>query len=158
MGELAYVRFQSPDRSPRGHFPGIFALANGLARDGRLTEEQHRFWRAANDWYDAAYTDPSRIDPSVYDPEVNPGAVAWFKASAVHLLDRVPGYLALLAAHQVACERLESADPGRIVYEDEDQVVVVPHGRGARPRPDPTATVTGPGSGPGPGPGNSPSP
>ncbi len=66
----------------------------------------------------------------MYDPEVNPGAVAWFKASAVHLLDRVPGYLALLAAHQVACERLESADPGRIVYEDEDQVVVVPTAAG----------------------------
>jgi hypothetical protein len=62
----------------------------------------------------------------VYDPEVNPGAVAWFKTSATHLLDRVPGYLTLLAAHGVRCERLESADPGRIVYEDEHQVVVVP--------------------------------
>ncbi|MFE9461982.1 hypothetical protein [Streptomyces californicus] len=135
MSGMAYVRFQSPDRSPRGHFPGIFALANGLARDGRLTEEQHRFWRAANDWYDAAYTDPSRVDPSVYDPEVNPGAVAWFKVSAAHLLDRVPGYLALLAAHGVAYERLESADPGRVVYEDEVQIVVVPHSRRTLPRP-----------------------
>ncbi|EST25915.1 hypothetical protein [Streptomyces niveus] len=34
---LHYVRFQSPTRSPHGHFPGIFALANGLTRDGRLT-------------------------------------------------------------------------------------------------------------------------
>ncbi|MFI8194996.1 hypothetical protein ACIF6K_00445 [Streptomyces sp. NPDC085942] len=136
MRAMVYVRFQSPERSPRGHFPGVFALANGLAREGRLTEEQHRFWRTANDWYDAAYPDPSRVDPTVYDPEVNPGAVAWFKESAAHLLDRVPGYLALPAAHGVACERLESADPGRIVYEDEHQVVVVPHESRPRPRPD----------------------
>ncbi|MEV7652708.1 hypothetical protein AB0O39_00910 [Streptomyces anulatus] len=132
-GTTMYVRFQSTERSPRGHFPGIFALANGLARDGRLTEEQHRFWRAANDWYDAAYTDPSRVDPTVYDPGVNPGAVAWFKGTATRLLDRIPGYLALLAAHGVPCEQLESADPGRVVYEDEHQVVVVPHSAVARP-------------------------
>ncbi|MFH9296899.1 hypothetical protein [Streptomyces sp. NPDC017520] len=132
-GTTTYVRFQSTVRSPRGHFPGIFALANGLAREGRLTEEQHRFWRAANDWYDAAYTDPSRIDPTVYDPGVNPGAVAWFKGTAAHLLDRIPGYLALLTAHGVPCVRLESADPGRIVYEDEHQVVVVPRSGSTRP-------------------------
>lgn len=133
-GTTTYVRFQSTERNQRGIFTGIFGLANGLAREGRLTAEQHRFWRAANDWYDAAYTDPSRVDPAVYDPEVNPGAVAWFKTSATHLLDRVPGYLALLATHGVPYERLESADPGRIVYEDEHQVVVVPRDSQGRVR------------------------
>ncbi|MFG2293930.1 hypothetical protein [Streptomyces sp. NPDC048603] len=121
-----YVRFQGTVRSPRGHFPGVFALANGLAREGRLTEEQHRFWRAANDWYDAAYPDPSDHDPAVYDPAVNPGAVAWFKDTAGHLIERVAGYLELLNLHDVPWERVESADPGRIVYEDEVQVVAVP--------------------------------
>ncbi|WP_370410077.1 hypothetical protein [Streptomyces fradiae] len=128
-GAARYIRFQGTERSPRGHFPGVFALANGLARKGLPSEAEHRFWRAANDWYDAAYPDPSQTDPEVYDPAVNPGAVAWFKSTAGHLLDRVPGYLALLAAHGVACERIESADPGRIVYEDEVQVVAVPWSR-----------------------------
>ncbi|MFD7515125.1 hypothetical protein ACFV85_10025 [Streptomyces niveus] len=124
---LHYVRFQSPVRSPRGHFPGVFALANGLARDGRLTPEQWRFWRTNNDWYDAAYPDLTKTDPSVYDHAVNPGAVAWFKSTADELLARVPGYLDLLAAHDVACVRLRSAVvPGRVVYEDSTQVVVVP--------------------------------
>ncbi|MEU7282430.1 hypothetical protein AB0A69_27180 [Streptomyces sp. NPDC045431] len=123
-----YVRFQGTIRSQRGHYPGVFALANGLARDGRLSEEEYRFWRAGNDWYDAAYPDPSATDPGVYDQDVNPGAVAWFKTTAVHLIDRVTGYLDLLAAHGVACERVESSSPGRIVYEDDVQVVVVPWG------------------------------
>lgn len=132
MGEALYVRFQGTTRSPHGHFPGIFALANGLAREGRLTDEQYRFWRAGNDWYDATYANPSDVDPTVYDRDLNPGAVAWFKCTAVHLLERVEGYVDLLAQHDVPCVRVESNDPGRIVYEDEDQVVVVP----ATPLPD----------------------
>ncbi|MEV5974086.1 hypothetical protein [Streptomyces sp. NPDC051921] len=125
-GAAPFVRFQGTVRSPRGHFPGIFALANTLAREGRLSEEQYRFWRSANDWYDAAYPDPSATDPTVYDDALHPGAVAWFKPTATHLLDRIPGYLDLLAAHGVPCVRIESPDPGRIVYEDDVQVVAVP--------------------------------
>lgn len=128
MGETTYVRFQATVRSRSGYFHGVFALANGLARDGKLTPEQYRFWRAGNDWYEAAYTDPSTVDPSVYDKERNPGAVAWFKESAHELIAGVDGYLELLAAHGVGCERVESTDPGKIIYEDQDQVVAIPHG------------------------------
>ncbi|SCB71975.1 hypothetical protein GA0061084_0005 [Arthrobacter sp. NIO-1057] len=106
--------------------PGIFGLANALGRNGKLTAEQHAIWRAGNDWYNAAYPNLSDADPDVYDHRINPGAAAWFKDSAHHLLERVEPYLRLLDAHQVPWERLESADPGRIIYEDEVQVVVVP--------------------------------
>jgi hypothetical protein len=34
--------------------------------------------------------------------------------------------VATLAAHGVECVRLESADPGEVIYEDDDQIVVVP--------------------------------
>ncbi|GGV19884.1 hypothetical protein GCM10010245_33790 [Streptomyces spectabilis] len=122
---VTYVRFESPQRHERGHFPGVFALANGLARAGRLTAAQQRFWRAGNDWFDAAYPTP---DAAFYDPERYPGAVSWFKSTATHLIERVPGHLELLAAHGVPCREVRSADPGRVIYEDEVQVVVVPHG------------------------------
>ncbi|MEU1941366.1 hypothetical protein ABZ554_02635 [Streptomyces sp. NPDC020125] len=126
MSDTSYVRFQGTVRSPRGHFPGVFALANGLARAGRLSDEEHRFWRAGNDWFNANYANPSDVDPSVYDPELNPGAVAWFKATSLELIARVDGYLKILALHEVACERIESSNPGKIIYEDPDQVVVTP--------------------------------
>ncbi|MEU8763687.1 hypothetical protein [Streptomyces sp. NPDC048659] len=125
---LPYVRFQSPHRNGRGHFTGVFGLANGLAREGRLSAPQEAFRRAGNRWYDAAYPDPSTVDPTVYDDAVHPGAAAWFKVTATHLLARVPGYLEILAAHGVDCRTARSADPGRIVYEDEVQIVVVPYG------------------------------
>lgn len=126
-GRTSYVRFQGTVRHPRGHFPGVFALVNNLARDGRLTAGQERFRRTSNDWYDAAYTDPSTVDPTVYDHEIHPGAVAWFKSTSHELLARVPGYLEILAAHGIEWRRVESLDPGRVVYEDAHQVVVVPH-------------------------------
>ncbi|MFB7512759.1 hypothetical protein [Streptomyces sp. NPDC056144] len=143
---IQYVRFQSPHPNSRGSFTGVFGLVNNLAREGRLSDEQESFRRSNNKWYDAAYPDPSRVDPTVYDDAVHPGAAAWFKPSATHLLARVPGYVEILTAHGVDCETLRSADPGRVVYEDEVQVVVVPHRPGtttcSRPPAHETAEVT----------------
>ncbi|EMD28054.1 hypothetical protein [Amycolatopsis azurea] len=56
---------------------------------------------------------------------MNPGAAAWFKASAHVFIERVDGYLTILEALEVPCETVRSANPGRIIYEDEFQVVVV---------------------------------
>ncbi|GGU19287.1 hypothetical protein [Lentzea flava] len=127
MGDFRYVRFQAAQPNARGAFAGVFGLFNGLARSGRLTEEQESFRRVNNAWFNEAYTDPSTVDPTVYDRTINPGATAWFKSGATHLVDRVSGYLEILDAHGVAWQKLESDDPGRIIYEDGDQVVVVPH-------------------------------
>ncbi|MGD6748534.1 hypothetical protein [Streptomyces sp. BH105] len=124
---IEYVRFQSAVSDERGQFKGVFGLVNNLARNGRLTAEQDRFRSESNAWYDAAYTDPSTVDPGVYDPAVNPGATAWFKPSACHLIERVAGYLEILSAHGVDCRAVRSTDPGRVIYEDDVQIVVLPH-------------------------------
>ena len=126
---MDYVRFQSPDKNRFGINVGIFGLANSLAHGGKLTDEDFKLWRSMNDWYNAAYPDPSSTNKDVYNPEVNPVAVAWFKGSATHLIERIPPYVALLERYGVACERITSYDPGKVLYEDEVQVVVVPHER-----------------------------
>lgn len=122
-----YARYEAATPDEHGHHKGVFGLVNNLGRAGRLTPEQERFRRANNAWYDTAYTDPSTVDPTVYDPAVNQRAAAWFKPAATHLFARLPGYLEILDARGVAWRRAVSADPGRVVYEDEVQVVVVPH-------------------------------
>lgn len=122
-----YIRFQSPHPGKRGVHTGVFGLANGLGRSGALTAEEHAAWRAGNDWYNAAYPDPTTSDPSVYDQSINPQATAWFKSTARHLLERIPEYLEILQAHGVECQRVDSGAPGRIIYEDDVQIVVVPH-------------------------------
>jgi hypothetical protein len=124
--DALYVRFQSTIRNERGVFSGVFGLVNRLGRDGKLTAEQETFRRTNNAWYDASFTNPSHVDPTVYDLEAHPGANAWFKTHAHELIKRVGGYLEILEAHGVGCEAVWSSNPGTVIYEDDDQVVVVP--------------------------------
>lgn len=129
MDGARYVRFQGTTPNGRGLFAGVFALVNGLAKDGVLTADQERFRRANNEWYNANFPNPAEKDSTVYDRELHPGAVAWFKVSADEFIERVDGYLQILAAHGVDCATVQSADPGKVIYEDQFQVVVVPHQR-----------------------------
>lgn len=111
-----------PDR--RGRRLGIFGLVNTLGHRGYLSADEEHFRRTTNAWYDATYTNPSTVDPTIYEDHVR--AAAWFKPSAEYLLAPIPGYLEILAHHNVPCERYTSPGPGRVLYEDEHQVVVVP--------------------------------
>ncbi|MFJ8043253.1 hypothetical protein ACIRBX_22440 [Kitasatospora sp. NPDC096147] len=122
-----YVRFQARDANQRGTFPGVFALVNGLAAAGKLTPAQESFRRSSYDWYDANLANPSDIDPTVYDRDLNHGAEAWFKESAADHIAHVAGHLDILALHGVGCDILRSTDPGAVVYEDDHQIVVVPY-------------------------------
>ncbi|MFA9445133.1 hypothetical protein [Egicoccus sp. AB-alg6-2] len=132
------MRFQAVHGNRHGIRPGVFALVNGLAFDGRLTEAQQGFRRDTNAWYTRNYTNPADVVPDIYSHQLNPGATSWFKVSAAYLLERVEGYLEVLRAHAVNYEVVFSTQPGRIVYEDADQVVVVPWDATPCPACDPT--------------------
>jgi len=125
---LELVRFESPAANARGRHPGVFALANGLARAGRLSPADHAWWRHSNDWCNAAYTDPSTIDAAVYDDLVDPGAQGWFKSTAASLIAMAREYVALLERYDVTSVERRTDVPGRVVYEDDVQVVAVPTG------------------------------
>jgi hypothetical protein len=86
-----------------------------------LSSDEAEWLRTNNAWYEAAYPQP---DVAVFDRTVNPITECWFRSSAVALLARVDGYLALLDEHGVAWERITSDEPGLVVYEDAVQVVV----------------------------------
>lgn len=87
MTGARFVRFQSPQVSERGIRVGVFGLVNLLGKHGHLTPEDEQLRRTRNRWFDDAYPDPSTVDPAVYEPAVNPGAVAWFKKdAAAHLI------------------------------------------------------------------------
>lgn len=121
-----FVRYQSQVPNRRGAFPGIFAMANGL-RDGGLLSANDLAWiRRQNEHGDRAYTDPSTVAPNTYSATENPGARAWFKEDASELLEMAIRYTRLLDRYGVPWAELRTRNPGRIVYEDEVQVVAVP--------------------------------
>jgi hypothetical protein len=118
-----FIRYQSSHPNRHGRFPGIFAVVNGLAWAGRLTVEQYEYWRTNNDWYHATLPLPPT---EVYHPQRNPGAIAWFRATATRFLEPVAGYLAILDVHGLGHVEMRSDTPGRIVYEDDYQVIAAP--------------------------------
>ncbi|WP_053739596.1 hypothetical protein [Nocardia sp. NRRL S-836] len=125
---MTYIRYEAAQACPGAAPTGIFGLANGLARSGRLTPEDWAVWRAGNDWYDAAYPDPGAVDPTLFDKSVHPVVSCWFReAAAAHLLVRVPVYLDLLDRYGVGWVEQRSADPGVVLYSDDVQIVVRPH-------------------------------
>lgn len=125
--EPKFVRYQASIPNGRGSCPGIFALANGLARDGMLNRQDWIAWRSANDYFDSAYVDPSTVDGSIYDRAINPSAESWFKRTATGLLIGVEFYTDLLHRYNVGWQMLYSDDPGKLLYEDDVQIVVAPH-------------------------------
>ncbi|WP_414171362.1 hypothetical protein [Clavibacter tessellarius] len=87
-----YVRFQSAVPNRRGTYPGVFALANGLRLSGLLSAEEGEWMDAANARASESYADPRSVDPDCYDRDINPGARAWFRATAAEA-PRVHGRL-----------------------------------------------------------------
>lgn len=121
-----FVRYQSAEPNARGTQPGIFALANGLARTGELCDADLAWWRASNDALELVYIDPATVDPLIFDRAVHPRVSCWFKEGSAHLLGAVAGYTTLLDRYAVPWVRLRAEDPGVVLYEDDDQVVVAP--------------------------------
>lgn len=122
-----FIRFQSAVPNRHGRYPDVFAMANGLAAAGMLAANDLAWLRTANDNANRAYPDPTAVTPGCYDPAVNPGARSWFKIDAVALIALTRDYLALLDRAGIAWVELRTSSPGRIVHEDEVQVVAVPY-------------------------------
>ncbi|ONM50328.1 hypothetical protein [Nocardia donostiensis] len=120
------MRFRAAMPNRHGRYPGVSGLVNGLAAAGRLAAPQERFRRIGNDWYQRNLIDPSTVDPRVYDQEAHPGAAAWFKSTAVEMIDRVAGYPEILDPHDVAWTRVVVVSPDTIIYDDPHQVIAVP--------------------------------
>ncbi|RPE74729.1 hypothetical protein EDF28_3788 [Curtobacterium sp. PhB137] len=121
-----FIRYQSAAPNPRGTFPGVFALANGLRRNGMLDPADAHWLLRANEQATAQYRDPSTVEPNCYDPTLHPGARSWFRADATTLLAMSVGYLDLLDRYRVPWVELRTTSPGRITYEDEVQIVATP--------------------------------
>lgn len=102
-------------------------MANGLRDYGVLTEEDASWVRTHNAIGERAYTDPSTVIADCYSPAINPGSRSWFKADATELLEMARAYTRLLDRYAVPWMELRTRYPGRIVYEDDVQIVAVPY-------------------------------
>jgi hypothetical protein len=138
-GAETYVRLQVRYRGRLGVPVGIFVAVDHLRRAGRLSALDEETYFAVEDWFLAALP-----TPPFYADGNSLGAVTWFRqGAAAGMLARLDPLRDILDRHDVAHDLVLSQDPGRIVYEDEYQVGVIPYER-AEPTPLPAGVTLGP--------------
>ncbi|MFD2795685.1 hypothetical protein ACFS27_19145 [Promicromonospora vindobonensis] len=125
---VEYVRYEASTPTRRMSYPGVVALANGLAHSKRLTPEDQAWWHTHNDLLNGTYPDLTAADTPTYDRERHPDARTYFRADARDLLGIMRGYLELLDRYDVGWREVRTYDPGRILYADAVQVVAEPWG------------------------------
>jgi len=99
------------------HHRGLFCAAGELQRSDTLWRDDAERLRRALNWFDTNLLVPRGI-PS--------RAIFWFKHDADDCHRRTYEIVRLLRENGYTVWAFESARPGRVVYEDERQIAVVP--------------------------------
>ena len=101
---------------------GVLGVAYRVSREGQLeggckVELDHHL-----EWLMDAFTIPDIFD----QPESLKG-VCWFKGAAVEIIEHVLAIIPYVEKCGFTVTELTSALPGAVIYEDEHQVVAIPH-------------------------------
>jgi hypothetical protein len=116
-----FVRFVvGSDGQHHKELTGVFAEARLLRERGVLTAEEDVRLEAAYHWFHEHVP-----VPPFSSGRLPKDAVAWFKHDAREPVARMWDIVALLREHGAEVRLLRSANPGRVVYEDHLQVIVV---------------------------------
>lgn len=115
-----FVRFVvGADGEHHRELTGIVTEARLLRDDGLLSAEEDARLDDSYDWFNANIPVPP-FSSSTWPPEV----VAWFKHDAREAIGRMWDLVAILEDHGRQVRLLSSRNPGRVLYEDDFQVVV----------------------------------
>ncbi len=118
-----FVRFVvGADFENAAWLTGVVAEARLLGDEGELYEYESARLDAIYDWFNEHLPCPP-FEMKLRTGEWTPDAVAWFCAEAKAPIQRTWDIVAILREHGIAVRMVTSEKPGRIVYEDEYQVV-----------------------------------
>lgn len=122
---MMFVRFVvGADTDHHKALTGVINAACDLRDDGKLSVSEKKWLAEVGSWFDAHLPAPPFKKRDWPDR-----AVAWFKDDARESIGHIWDLVALLREHGVAVRMLKSKSPGRILYEDEYQVIVDEWGR-----------------------------
>ena len=118
-----FVRFVvGTDADNAAWLTGIITEARLLRDRGALYEYQSERLDAIFDWFNEHLPCPPfgrKLDSGEWTRD----AVAWFRSEAKGPIGRMWDIVAILEEHGVAVRLVVTAKPGKLVYEDEYQVV-----------------------------------
>ena len=117
-----YIRFvvaQLHDNS--GKRKGLFHALGGLRDAGKLYPYEQDQEKALKKWFGTHLKKPALFSRST-KTHAHKKALSWFKDSATEHISKMREMVAILEAHGVHVEVIQTERPGYIVYEDEFQV------------------------------------
>lgn len=115
-----FVRFVvGSDGDHHRSLTGIVTEARFLRDEGRLSDSESSRLEESYEWFNDHVPVPP-FSAGRWPRDV----VSWFKGDAVEPIARMWELVAILRDHDVPTRMLRSGNPGKILYEDEVQVVV----------------------------------
>jgi hypothetical protein len=118
-----FVRFVvGADAENAAWLTGIMTEARLLRDAVELYDYESERLEAAYEWFNEHLPCPP-FEKKLRTGEWTRDAVAWFRADAKGPIERMWDIVAILREHGVAVRMVTTERPGRVVYEDEYQVV-----------------------------------
>ena len=116
----SFVRFVvGADGEDHRQLNGLFTEARILRDGGHLSVEEDNRLERIYDWFNLHLP-----VPPFSERRWRKGVASWFKSDATEPVSRMWDIVVILRDHGVPTRMLRSDNPGKVVYEDDFQVVV----------------------------------
>jgi hypothetical protein len=101
---------------------GVFTIARILRDDGELQPYAVEIVNEVFEWFNESIPCPPFTE-NIKSGEWTEDAVAWFKTDATQAINRMWDIISVLKEHDQPVRFLQTETPGKIVYEDQFQIV-----------------------------------
>ena len=129
IGPETYIRFVTSDQDDQsGSSRGVFHAAYGLQRSTFLEPHEYDWLGDTIVWYEKNLPVPTYLKKT----RKNELAICWFRVNAQQKIQRLWDLVHLLEEFCVFIRTIKTKTPGRIVFQDEFQIVAVPEYRTPR--------------------------
>ncbi|MBN1696005.1 MAG: hypothetical protein JW881_00705 [Spirochaetales bacterium] len=116
-----YIRYVvGYDDEKLHHLNGVFSSARILKDKGKLYPYEEAFVEELFEWFNRKLPCPPFSSTNWPD-----NAVSWFKDTALEYISKLREIIALIEEKGVSVRTIKTSDPGKIVYEDDFQIVAV---------------------------------
>jgi hypothetical protein len=113
-----FIRFTTTEIDRDSHHPkGVFVAAGELRDSSALPRPLEEHLRSVIRWFNENLDAPDDVDPR---------SIFWFRASSQQMIHRVWDLVNTLRANGCFVEEVTCHRPGKILFEDDDQVAAIP--------------------------------
>lgn len=124
-----YLRFTTQFKNEYGQpETGVFQALGYLIRSEQVFDYDHARLKEIQAWFNRELERPKRFNKH---SSKNKGdvAISWFKDSATEHLKNMYDLIPIFENYEIQVELIKKENPGYKVYEDDFQIVTLPHGK-----------------------------